>query len=128
MKVVIIILALISLLVLTACAPEKPLIPKDTEIKKPLENKTIAKTVMESYEEKDMLYVYDLIKKQSFWMNRTADFGKSCRIAAECEGWCQPVEGSKEGRCSKFPKPIGCRKRLERAEIFDVCTNLTIKG
>lgn len=104
---------------ISSCASqEKPLITKDDTIK--IETKL-------PDPEKDWYLVYDLIKKETFLLNKTEDVGKSCKVSAECTGWCEPSEGSKAGKCSKFPKPIGCKKRLERGEVFDVCANLTIK-
>ncbi len=112
------------LLAVAGCTAGKPLISKDTEIKTTPEEIVIPPNP----EEKETIYIYDGIKKESYWMNKTKDAGKRCKVAAECEGWCEPIEGSKEGKCSWFPKPIGCKKRLERFEIFDVCANLTIKS
>lgn len=116
------ILIILALVVLVGCAAEKPLIPKDTgisaEVKEQLKEK--------NPEEVETIYIYDQIKKTKYWMNKTSDAGNKCKVAAECIGWCEPVEGAKEGKCSWFPKPIGCKKRFERFEIFDVCANLTV--
>ena len=113
-----ILLFLVMVLVVGCASQEKPLIPKDLSIK--------TETKLPD-PEKDWYLVYDLIKKETFLLNKTEDAGKPCKVSAECIGWCEPSDGAKEGKCSKFPKPIGCKKRLERAEIFDVCANLTIK-
>ena len=121
MKNVILVLVVALLM---GCSVEKPLIAKDTELKTNIENKTSEQV----QEEKESVYVYDIIKKESYWMNKTKDAGNPCKVAAECEGWCEPMEGSKQGKCSWFPRPIGCKKRVERFEIFDVCANLTMKS
>ncbi len=116
------IMPLLLLLVLVGCAAEKQLLQKDTEVKT-----DISKEGSEANPEKqESVYVYDQIKKDRYWMNKTKDAGNPCKVAAECVGWCEPVEGSRRGECSWFPKPIGCEKRFERFEIFDVCANLTI--
>lgn len=129
MKLPLILIIVILFFISSCTSSQKPLIPKDTEIKGD-EKKAVNNQTEQPKEEleKDSYLVYDLIKKETFLLNKTEDYGKSCKVSAECIGWCEPLEGKKEGQCSKFPKPIGCKKRLERAEIFDVCANLTIQG
>ena len=116
----IVVLLMISLVI--GCSSQKPLIEKDVAVKQEMQEQQ----AVYNPEEQESIYVYDQVKKESFWMNKTKDAGEKCKVAAECVGWCEPVEGSKEGKCSWFPKPIGCKKRLERFDIFDVCANLTI--
>ncbi|HLC72128.1 MAG TPA: hypothetical protein VJH37_00935 [Candidatus Nanoarchaeia archaeon] len=115
-------LVIFLVLIVAGCAPEKSLIQKDTGVKEDIQKERR----VYNPEEQESVYVYDQIKKESLWMNKTKDAGEKCKVAAECVGWCEPVEGSKEGKCSWFPKPIGCKKRVERFEIFDVCANLTV--
>ena len=121
-RIVLMFLLVLPLVVLVGCATEKQLISKDTEIKTDISEKESEPNP----EEQERIYVYDQIKKNKYWMNKTKDAGNPCKVAAECVGWCEPVEGSKQGKCSWFSKPLGCKKRLERAEIFDVCANLTL--
>ena len=113
---------LLVVLLLAGCTADKPLIPKDTGITTEVEEQIREKNP----EEVETIYIYDQIKKTKYWMNKTSDAGNKCKVAAECEGWCEPQENSKEGKCSWFPKPLGCKKRFERFEIFDVCANLTL--
>ena len=115
-------IVLFLVLIVVGCTPEKQLIQKDTGAKEEIKNEQ----PVYNPEEQESIYVYDQIKKESFWMNKTKDAGEKCKLAAECVGWCEPVEGSKEGKCSWYLKPIGCKKRLERFDVFDVCANLTI--
>lgn len=115
---------LLALVLIIGCSADKPLIPKDEAVKTATNEEVSAP---KNPEEQERVYVYDIIKKEKYWMNKTTDAGISCKVAAECQGWCEPVEGNKKGKCSWFPTPIGCKKRLERAEIFDVCANLTIQ-
>ncbi len=112
------------LLLVVGCIAQKPLIPKDTV----RESEVQETSAPANPEEKESIDVYDQIKKTTFTMTKTKDAGKPCKLAAECVGWCEPVEGQKMGKCSWFQKPIGCKKRLERFDIFDVCANLTIKS
>lgn len=121
MRQIIALLALLVMVLVVGCASDKPLIQKDTGAREEIKEE---QTVYNP-EEQESIYVYDQIKKESFWMNKTKDAGVKCKVAAECVGWCEPVEENKEGKCSWFPKPIGCKKRLERFDIFDVCANLT---
>ena len=116
----IVVLLMISLVI--GCSSQKPLIEKDVAVKQEMQEQQ----AVYNPEEQESIYLYDQVKKESFWMNKTKDAGEKCKVAAECVGWCEPVEGSKEGKCSWYLKPIGCKKRLERFDVFDVCANLTI--